>query len=50
MLETVGQFELHYQDQAQGTIGSLIATLSLLSKVIEALSWDFKVLSIRDKV
>ena len=29
MLETVGQFGLQYIKQAQGTLGSLIATLSL---------------------
>ena len=31
MLETVGQFGLQYNEQAQGTLGSLVATLSLLS-------------------
>ena len=31
MLETVGQYELQYREQAQGTLGSLVATLSLLS-------------------
>ena len=35
MLETVGQFGLQYNDQAQGTLGSLVATPSLLSKVTE---------------
>ena len=35
-LETVGQFGLHYSDQAQGVLGSLAATPSLLSKVIES--------------
>ena len=35
MLETVGQFRLQYNVQAQGTLGSLMATLSLLSRVIE---------------
>ena len=35
MLEVVGQFELHYQDQTQGTLGSLAATPFLLSRVIE---------------
>ena len=34
MLETVGQFRLQYNDQAQGALGSLVATLSLLSRVI----------------
>ena len=36
MLETVGQFGLQYIEQAQGTLGSLIATPSLLSRVIES--------------
>ena len=36
MLETVGQFRLQYSDQAQGELGSLVATPSLLSKVIES--------------
>ena len=35
MLKTVGQFALQYNDQAQGTLGSLVATPSLLSRVIE---------------
>ena len=36
MLETVGQFGLQYNEQTQGTLGSLVATLSLLSRVIES--------------
>ena len=36
MLETVGQFGLQYSEQAQGMLGSLVATPSLLSKVIES--------------
>ena len=36
MLETVGQFGLQYREQAQGTLGSLVAAPSLLSKVIES--------------
>ena len=36
MLETVGQFGLQYNEQAQGTLGSLVATPSLLSRVIES--------------
>ena len=36
MLETVGQFRLHYSEQAQGALGSLVATPSLLSRVIES--------------
>ena len=35
MLETVGQFRLQYNDKAQGTLGSFVATPSLLSRVIE---------------
>ena len=35
MLEAVGQFKLHYRGHAQGTLGSLVAKPSLLSKVIE---------------
>ena len=36
MLETVGQFWLQYNEQAKGTLGSLVATPSLLSRVIES--------------
>ena len=36
MLQTVGQFELQYNEQAQGTLGSLVAMPSLLSRVIES--------------
>ena len=36
MLETVGQFGLQYSEQAQGTLGNLVAILSLLSRVIES--------------
>ena len=36
MLEVVGQFGLQYRDQAQGVLGSLAATPSLLSRVIES--------------
>ena len=32
----VGQFGLQYNEQAQGTLGSLVATPSLLSRVIES--------------
>ena len=35
MLGVVGQFGLHYKDQAQGVLGSLVTTPSLLSRVIE---------------
>ena len=36
ILEIVGQFRLQYHEQAQGTLGSLVATSSLLSRVIES--------------
>ena len=36
MLETVEHFRLQYNDQAQGVLGSLVATPSLLSMVIKA--------------
>ena len=36
MLETVGQFGLQYSQQTQGTLGSLVATPSPLSRVIES--------------
>ena len=50
MLETVGQFRLQYNEQAQGTLGSLVATSSLLSRVIESQWKDTKIVSIRDLV
>ena len=36
MLETVGQVGLQYSEQAQVTLGSLVATPSLLSRMIES--------------
>ena len=50
MLEALGHFGLHYRDQAQGALGSLVATPFLLSKVIEFQGKDTKILSIRDRV
>ena len=50
MLETVGQFRLQYDEQAQGTLGSLMATPSLLSRVIESQGQDAELVSIRDRV
>ena len=50
MLETVGQFGLQYNEQTQGTLGSLVATPSLLSRVIESQWQDAKIMSIRDRV
>ena len=50
MLETVGQFGLQYHEQTQGTLGSLVATPSLLSKMIESQGQDTEIVSIRDRV
>ena len=50
MLEAVGQFELHYKGQTQGTLGSFVPMPSLLSRVIEFQGLDTEILSIRDKV
>ena len=50
MLETVGQLRLQYNDQAQGALGSLVATSSLLSRVIESQEQDAEILFIRDRV
>ena len=36
MLEAIGQFGLYYNEQTQGILRSLVATLSLLSRVIES--------------
>ena len=50
MLETVGQFGLQYSERAQGTLGILVATPSLLSRVIESQWQDAEIVSIRDRV
>ena len=50
MLETVGQFRLQYNEQAQGTLRSLLATLSLLSRVTESQGQDEEIVSIMDWV
>ena len=50
MLETVGQFRLQNNKQTQGTLGSLVATPSLLSRVIESQGQDGEIVSIRDRV
>ena len=50
MIKTVGQFGLQYNDLAKGTLGSLVATPSLLSRVIESQGQDTEILSIRDQV
>ena len=50
MLEIVGQFRLQYDEQAQGTLGSMKATPSLLSRVIESQVQDAELVSIRGRV
>ena len=50
MLEIIGQFRLQYDEQAQGTLGSLMATPSLLSRVIESQGQDAELVSVRDRV
>ena len=50
MIETMGQFGLQYSDQAQGTLGSLVATPSLLGKMIKLQGQDTEIVSIRDWV
>ena len=50
MLETVGPFRLQCNEKAQGTLGSLVATPSLLSRVIESQWQDAEIVSIRDRV
>ena len=46
----MGQFGLHYRDQAQGVLGSLVAMPSLLSRVIKSQGQDTEIASIRDQV
>ena len=50
ILETVGQFELQYREQTQSTLGSLVATPSLLSRLIECQGQEVEIVSIRDRV
>ena len=50
MLETMGKFRLQYSDKAQGALGSLVATPSLLSKVIESQRQEVEISSIKDWV
>ena len=50
MLETVGRFGLPYSEQTQGTFGSLVATPSLLSRVIESQWQDVEIVFIRGRV
>ena len=47
MLETVGQLRLQYNEWARGTLQSLMATPSLLSRVIESQGQDAELVSIR---
>ena len=49
MIETVGQFGLQYNEQSQGTLGSLVATPSLLSRMIGSQWQDAELVSIRDQ-
>ena len=46
----MGQFGLQYSEQAQGKLGILVATPSLLSRVIESQEQDVEIVSIRDRV
>ena len=48
MLETVGQFGLQYE-QAKGTLGSLVATPSMLSRLIGSQGQDAEIVSIWDR-
>ena len=41
---------MHYRGEAQGTLGNLMATPSLLSKMIETQGHDTEISSIRDRV
>ena len=50
MLEVVRQCGLHYRDQTQDILGILVATPSLLSRVIESQGQDIKIVSIKDQV
>ena len=50
MLKSVGQFRLQYSERAQGTLGSLVAMPSLLSRVIESQGQDAEIVSVRDRV
>ena len=50
MLKVVEQFGLYYIEQTRGILGSLVATLFLLSRGIESQGEDIEILSIRDRV
>ena len=49
MLETMRQFGLQYSEQAQSKLGSLVATPSLLTRVIKSQWQDAEIVSIRDQ-
>ena len=50
MLDIVGLFGLQYSDHAWGMLGSLVATPSLLSRVIESQGQEVEIVAIRDRV
>ena len=50
MLETVSQYRLEYDEHAQSTLGSMMATPSLFIRVIESQLQDAELVSIRDRV
>ena len=50
MLETVGKFGLQYSEQAQGTLGNLVAMPSLLGRVIKSQGQDVEIVSIKNRV
>ena len=50
MLEVVGQCGLHYRDQTQGILGSLVTKPSLLRRVIESQGQDTEITSIKNRV
>ena len=46
----MGQFGLQYSEQTQGVLGSLVATPSLLRRVIKSQGQDVEIMYIRDRV
>ena len=50
ILQTMEQFGLQSNEQAQGTLGSLVATPSLLSRVIVSQGQDTEIVFIRNRV
>ena len=50
MLEIVGHFGLQYSDQAKSVLGSLVATPSILSRVVESQRQVAEVVAIMDRV